>query len=147
MKETLRTQDGVEFTPIEEAIYRFYLFLQKKERTIGSDRFKIKWEYGIKTDEVVEGAGNYKSNIPDDGYTAISLWIKNEDSEIGNSDIRIYNTYDKNILRIFANMGTMNELGQIWKEAFENEEFPVIVEDRHGFSYQNQSHINSFGEI
>lgn len=141
MEEKLRTEDGVEFTPIEEAIYRFYLFLQKKETAMGSDKFKVKWEYGIKTDEVVEGAGKYKTNIPDDGYTAISLWIKNGDSEIGNSDIRIYSTYGKNILRIFANMGTMNELSQIWKEAFEDEEFPVEVEDRHGFIYQNPTRV------
>lgn len=127
------------FSPKQKVIFTFLEYLEKLESEIG-EKAMISWQHGRKTTDLLTRV--YEGNVealplPDIHQQITFSWLVKEEngSVVGSSDVRIYNQDD--CIEITANYGTMRGMEKYCKGAFDNTPIPVLVTDRHGYSYSN----------
>ncbi|MBU0570140.1 hypothetical protein KKB40_05195 [Patescibacteria group bacterium] len=153
-----------QLSPKEAAMFRFLEHLVELEETpreYDEPGVKVSWDYGFSTRSKVDGileGDTYKIPLPHEGKYITFGWIIGYDyfepemkkkypkykdfadacPSKGSSDIRIFDL--GNHLSLQANIGRLEGMEQELKDAFDEEPYPVKVEDREGFEYFNPAY-------
>ncbi len=113
------------------------LVLEQKSTT----EIKVDWDLGRTTSDIYKDAIRYDTGLPEpvdsDTYTSFGLLVNSlsTSESLGSNDIRIIKA-DKG-LRLFANMGHLSGMEQYFARITGDIDYPISVEDRNGFHYEN----------